>query len=293
MNRERRRAHEARYRERHREEINARRRAQYNPEVARERAVRYRAKNPEQVKVRARKRRAEYQKRHKEELNARARERYALNKDKELARHKAYREANREWFNERARLVYDAKPERKAKKVALERTEKVKAMRRAYRDANPRTEYNRKYEAAYRDRRKQLHYEKQASDPQYRLRRALRASLKNAIKKNQKSGSAIAMLGCSIEELKTHLEYQFAPGMSWENFGLLNGERWTWQIDHIHPLSKFDLTDSGQLRKACHFSNLRPLWALDNRRKANKVLSGKEVPICPLTVGQLSVAMGA
>lgn len=165
-------------------------------------------------------------------------------------------------------------------------------MRAIYRKENPRAEYHCQYEVGYRERRSELHKEKQATDPQYRLRRALRARLKNAIKKNSKSGSAVETLGCSIAEFLIYLESQFCHGMTWQNFGRLDASGLTWQIDHIRPLSSFDLTDDRQLREACHFTNLRPLWARDNRRKGNKVVSEKGGAICP-TDGPQSLASGA
>ena len=67
-------------------------------------------------------------------------------------------------------------------------------------------------------------------------------------------------LGCTAAELRVHIERQFVKGMSWAN-------RSDWHVDHIQPLASFDLTDPEQLRAACHFSNLRPLWAADNLRK--------------------------
>jgi hypothetical protein len=213
---------------------------------------------------------------HREKRRAYAREYYAKNRDKELERHKQYVEANREHLLEYSR-AYEAKPERKARKSALEQTEKIKAMRRAYRTINPRTEYHRRHEQNYHERRKELHAEKQKTDIQYRLRRTLRARLKNAIKNNWKSGSSIEQLGCSINGLRAFLEAQFEPGMSWENFGRLDKTGHTWQIDHLHPLSSFDLTNLDQLKVACHFSNLMPLWALDNRRKGTRIMSRKGV----------------
>jgi hypothetical protein len=53
--------------------------------------------------------------------------------------------------------------------------------------------------------------------------------------------------------------------MSWDN--------WTtdgWHIDHIKPLASFDLTDRQQLLLACHYTNLQPLWAIDNLSKGDR-----------------------
>lgn len=87
-----------------------------------------------------------------------------------------------------------------------------------------------------------------------------------AIRSNAKSGSAVRDLGCSIANLKLYLESKFTEGMSWDNYG-----RSGWHIDHIVPLSHYDLTDREQLLKACHFTNLQPLWAKDNYRKGARV----------------------
>jgi len=104
------------------------------------------------------------------------------------------------------------------------------------------------------------------SRPAVRLARRLRTRLWYAIKDGGVDGSAVRDLGCAIEELKLYLESKFQSGMSWDNWGV-NG----WHIDHIAPLSSFDLTDPEQLKKACHYTNLQPLWAKDNLLKGSKV----------------------
>jgi hypothetical protein len=86
--------------------------------------------------------------------------------------------------------------------------------------------------------------------------------LNQAFKKNYKTGSAVSDLGCSIEEFKLYLESKFLPGMTWDNWS-----RTGWHIDHIKPLSGFDLTDPIQLQDACKYINLQPLWASDNISK--------------------------
>lgn len=92
-----------------------------------------------------------------------------------------------------------------------------------------------------------------------RLRNALyRAVVGGAVKKDP----SVSYLGIDVADFKAHLESRFLPGMSWDNYG-----KDGWHIDHIRPLASFDLTDEAQLREACHYTNLQPLWAKDNLRK--------------------------
>ena len=43
-----------------------------------------------------------------------------------------------------------------------------------------------------------------------------------------------------------------------------------YHIDHIKPISKFDLTNEEEQKKCFHYTNLQPLFAIDNLRKSNK-----------------------
>ena len=103
----------------------------------------------------------------------------------------------------------------------------------------------------------------------YKISSRLRGRLWDALRGRRKIGSHIEKLGCGIEELKKHLENQFREGMTWENYGHKG-----WHIDHKIPLSAFDLTNPEQLSKACHYTNLQPLWAKDNLSKHNKIIYG-------------------
>ena len=104
---------------------------------------------------------------------------------------------------------------------------------------------------------------KYSNDPLFKLKEILRTRLSKAITRGQKDGSAVKDLGCSVEELKIHLESKFQPGMTWENYG-------EWHIDHVVPLAKFDLLNREELLKACNYTNLQPLWAIDNIKKRDK-----------------------
>ena len=95
----------------------------------------------------------------------------------------------------------------------------------------------------------------------------LRARVAQALKWSgvKKSAKTFELIGCSVAELKAHLESQFLPGMTWDN--------WTtdgWHVDHIRPCASFDLSDLEQQKACFHYSNLQPLWAIDNLRKQAK-----------------------
>lgn len=103
-------------------------------------------------------------------------------------------------------------------------------------------------------------------DMNFRLRKNLSQRLRGALKNNSKKSSILKYLGCSISDLIKHLESQFKDGMSWNNYG-------KWQIDHIIPLSLYDLTDENNVYKLCHYTNLQPLWTEENLKKGNKLIS--------------------
>lgn len=108
---------------------------------------------------------------------------------------------------------------------------------------------------------KKYRREREKIDIQFKLANRLRHRLYNMLK----CGSAVDNLGCTLEELKQHLESKWQPGMNWEN--------WTktgWHIDHVIPITKFNLTNPEELKKACHYTNLQPLWSTDNLSKGNR-----------------------
>lgn len=125
-------------------------------------------------------------------------------------------------------------------------------------DRNRKWEKN--YQKVYYQRyKKQIHERrKQNMTLNTRISSNVRSRLYQCLKRK----SSFKLLGCSLEELKKHLESQFTEGMSWDNYG-----RDGWHIDHIKPLASFDLTKNDDISKACHYTNLQPLWAEDNLRK--------------------------
>ena len=53
--------------------------------------------------------------------------------------------------------------------------------------------------------------------------------------------------------------------MNWQNYG-------TWHVDHIKPVKKFDLRIEKERQKCFHYSNLQPLWAKENMKKAQIIM---------------------
>jgi hypothetical protein len=129
------------------------------------------------------------------------------------------------------------------------------------------------YDRAYRLRHpekvkemKRIYHIKNKDNPHYILATTLRKRLLKVLGRKSNRKSSLEFLGCSVEKLREHLQGKFKEGMTWSNHG--NGG---WHIDHIYPLSKVDLTDKEQLKKAFHYSNLQPLWWRENLSKFNKI----------------------
>ena len=112
--------------------------------------------------------------------------------------------------------------------------------------------------------------ERNANDPLYKLAGRLRSRTWLALKskKWQKTSHLTTYIGCTLEELKAHLEKQFLPEMTWNNHSPTG-----WHIDHIIPLDSAATEE--EMYKLCHYTNLQPLWADDNIRKSNKINSLK------------------
>ena len=119
-----------------------------------------------------------------------------------------------------------------------------------------RTSKRRDYE---RNRRK--------TDPAFKAKFMLRKRVRQFMQGNElyKHTSTSRLIGCTLPELKRHIESKFKRGMTWENHGSV------WELDHVIPLAAFDLTQPDQLKRAAHFTNCQPLSVADNRIKRDHV----------------------
>lgn len=112
-----------------------------------------------------------------------------------------------------------------------------------------------------RDRYLQGRRQWEATNERRRLAKNLRNRLRKAMLGLTRGVSAVRDLGMPIEQFRDYIASKFRDGMSWANYG-------QWHIDHIIPLAAFDLSDPEQVKAACHYTNLQPLWAQDNHAKA-------------------------
>ena len=198
------------------------------------------AEDPDQERLRAR---ASYHRR-RDSVRRQQKEHYDENLERMRKRARDYHHSNYEQIRER-RKTHNVDPQRK-----------VDYMKR----------YNRENRPRLRVLARRRHNRLMKTSPEYALQFRLRDRLNKAIKNDSKSGSAVRDLGCSIEELKRHLESKFNSRMNWKNWGTY------WHIDHFFPLAQADLEDRVEFLAVCNWRNLQPLTATANMKKGDTVL---------------------
>lgn len=102
--------------------------------------------------------------------------------------------------------------------------------------------------------------------PINKLKNSMRSRLNEFIKKPEQTSRTSEFLGCDYNFLIEYLEKKFVLGMNWENYGVYG-----WHIDHIIPLSSAKTEE--EILKLFHYTNLQPLWAKDNLKKSDKILT--------------------
>lgn len=160
------------------------------------------------------------------------------------------REYASKWHEGNADTINERKRNRYAENVDRERERN-----RAWRVVNG-VEYYREYHRKHR-----------ANDPKYRTNKAISRGIGKSLKSGTKAGRRWeSLVGYTIDDLMRHLENQFSPGMTWDNYG-------KWEIDHIIPLSahNFATPEDMDFKKAWDLGNLRPLWSPDNRSKGSSL----------------------
>ena len=205
-----------------------------------------------------------------------------VNKEQIAAKRKAKYDANKEQIAAKRKAKYDAnkvikvKPIKEIKpvkiKIPIDNKTKIAARKKAYREANKERykEYYKKYREINKERLSKAKNDwaknERATNPLYKLKINTRTLVGQSIRKKgyTKNSKTQAILGCSFEDFKQHLESKFEPWMTWNNYGLYNGElNYGWDIDHVIPNSSGITED--EIIQLNHYTNLQPLCSKINR----------------------------
>jgi thiol-disulfide isomerase/thioredoxin len=186
-----------------------------------------------------------------------------LNREKIKEQQKIYNFESKEQRKEYYK-IYNKNNREKIKEYKIKNREKEKIYRNTNEFKKGRLEYQK------------LRYLK---DPKYKYRQVLGVMTYRAYKGEVKTSKTLEILGCSLKNFILYLEShpEWKPEMSHENHGQV------WEIDHIRPLSSFDLTNEEERKKSGHYTNLQPLFKtneiaeslgyenyIGNKNKSNK-----------------------
>jgi hypothetical protein len=106
-------------------------------------------------------------------------------------------------------------------------------------------------------------HNRQKLDVEFRLLQRIRNRISAVLKGRAKDSSTLCLIGCTLPELRAHIEKQFTAGMSWANYG-------KWHVDHIRPCASFNFSDPTASLQCFHYTNLQPMWREDNAKKNSR-----------------------
>jgi len=186
-------------------------------------------------------------------------------KEIERARYYKDHEASKERSRQNARKTYNKRksdPEWMRKRTEQRQAwdnsnreykrQRQREWTKSYRLNNPK-----KYKEQCRQNRR-----KQAEKPINRILKNVRKRLRDVMRGKR---NALNVVGCTRQQLQEHLQSQFTDQMHWNNYGTY------WHVDHIVPVSHFDLTNSEHIKLVHHYTNLRPMEAVANMMRGNKI----------------------
>lgn len=242
-----------------------------NPEAVRakqrEAQARYRARYPDKVDPGKAEYMARYYQENKPRYRAHSERWRKANPEKVKAAIRNWQQANRERLREIARQWNAANPEKVAAKGQRWRQrnpEVVAAKDKRWRDANPdkvRLKRARKYAL--------VKAENGARAIRQRIATHIKVTVRNFLGCGSKGGKTwTRLVGYDLDAFMRHIERQFAPDMTWQNWGPV------WHLDHIQPVASFAVTsvDCPEFRACWALSNLRPYPAKANISKGAKRL---------------------
>lgn len=159
---------------------------------------------------------------------------YEKNKEYKAQKHKEWREKNKEYRKIYNRLYYEENGEHIRKTVS---------------------EYQKNNRKKINDRLR----EKRENDPVFKSRHMMRSMLYRLLGDNKQEFSS-NILGYTAKQLKERIEFQFKPGMTWNNHG-------RWHVDHRLSMAYLQKKGENRPHIVNALSNLEPVWAEENLKK--------------------------
>jgi hypothetical protein len=218
----------------------------------------YRDQNPltDEQKIETSKRAKEWHAQNKEYFKQQSKYYYEINKDKlKVVRAKYYKE-NKDKIRTKGNLYYK------------NNREKILSKQKEYQSLNK----DKVRSSKVKSERKRM-----ANDPSFKLRKRISGQIRDHMKRfgSSKNGKSILnFIPYAIKDLRIHLENQFEPWMTWDNYGVYNSKTWdnddpttwTWNIDHIIPQYKLPCQsmEEDNFKKCWALENLRPMSAKQN-----------------------------
>ncbi len=170
---------------------------------------------------------------------------------------------------------YNQLPERKAYEKKYNQQPEVKERnnkrkRDSYKNNPELREKKRLYHIEHNkipEVRERRNYKKRLrmQEPKNKLSNSISCAVRRCLN-GTKESPTFDILDFTLVELQSHIEKQFIPGMTWDNYG-------EWQIDHKIPIHvhNFKKAEDEDFKKCWALENLQPLWATDNASKGAKL----------------------
>jgi hypothetical protein len=166
-----------------------------------------------------------------------------------------------------------------ASKWRNENREKLNLLHKKYRKQDPNI--NKRYRGYYygnldknRKYQREWYYKNRQTNIEYCISKNVSQAIRHSLKTGKHNIHWEMFVDYTLTELRNHIEKQFKTGMSWENYGFRG-----WHIDHIIPISSFDITsyDCIEFKKCWSLNNLQPLWWYENLSKGNRIVVSPSV----------------
>lgn len=132
-----------------------------------------------------------------------------------------------------------------------------------YKNKELRCQYAKTYYNANKESIFEKEKERYKNDVNFRLSKIYRNRLNSYIKGEKDN---MNYLHCDLDFFKIFVEAQFIEGMNWENKYNL------WELDHVIPVSKFNLELSDHKNICFHWCNYKPIMKHENKKKFNKLV---------------------